>query len=325
MGQELHVVAGKGPVGSTTAALLAAEGHRVRVLSRSGAPGRSTAGIEHVAVDLSDAGAVRTAAAGAAVVYNCANPTYHRWATDWPPMAAALLDAASAHGSVLVTMSNLYGYGPVDGPLTEDLPLAATGTKGRVRVAMWEEALARHRAGDVRATEARASDFYGPGVTDGGLLGERLVPRLLAGRPVQVPCSPDQPHSWTYVPDVAAALVVLGRSPVAWGRAWHVPSGEPRTVRQMVGALAGAAGVEVPPIREIPWWVLRAAGVAVPFLRELRETRYQFDRPFVIDGGAASRELGLRSTPVADGCGATVAWWRERTGDRGTTGAVAAC
>src|SRR3954451_15829628 len=88
----LHVIVGKGPVGSTTAELLVARGNEVRVLSRSG--GTSTDGIEHRRVDASDADAVTAAARGAAALYNAVNPPYPAWATEWPPMAAALLSAA---------------------------------------------------------------------------------------------------------------------------------------------------------------------------------------------------------------------------------------
>ena len=84
-----HVIVGKGPVGTATAQALLQAGHEVRVLSRSG--GTSTPDVEHVAVDATDAGAVAAATRGADALYNAVNPEYHRWATDWPPLAAALL------------------------------------------------------------------------------------------------------------------------------------------------------------------------------------------------------------------------------------------
>src|SRR3712207_9184932 len=62
-------------------------------------------------VDASDADALTAATRGAVALYNAVNPAYHRWATDWPPVAAALLTAAERTGAVLVTMGNLYGYG----------------------------------------------------------------------------------------------------------------------------------------------------------------------------------------------------------------------
>jgi nucleoside-diphosphate-sugar epimerase len=153
----LHVIVGNGPVGSATAALLADAGHTVRVITRSGKPANADPRIDYRALDATDTDRLARAAHGAAALYNCANPQYHRWPIDWPPIAAALLAAAQRTGAVLVTASNLYGYGPVGGPLTEDLPLASTGTKGMVRAAMWRDALAAHAAGRVRATEVRAS------------------------------------------------------------------------------------------------------------------------------------------------------------------------
>lgn len=319
---QLHVIAGKGPVGSTTADLLVAAGHRVRVLSRSG--GTSTDQVAHVAVDVSDAAAVLLATRDADAIYNCLNPEYHRWATDWPPMANALLDAAEAHDAVLVIMGNLYGYGPVDGEITDDLPLAATGTKGRVRVQMWNDALDRHRAGRVRVTEARASDFYGPRVTEGGYLGERAVPRLLAGRKPQVIGDPSQPHSWTYIPDVARTLVTLGTDGRAWGRAWNVPTAPARSMREMVAAMCDVAGVPDVGVMRMPWPLVRAMGLFVPFMRELQETRYQFVRPFVLDSSEFTAAFGQRPTPIDDGAAATVAWWREHLGSTVTTSRLAA-
>lgn len=304
---------GGGAVGTATALGLADAGHRARVITRSGG-GPAHPAIERVAADAADPSALRPLVGGAAALYNCANPPYHRWATAWPPLAASLLSAASASGAVLVTMGNLYLYGPVGGPMTEDLPLAATGVKGRVRAAMWAEALAAHRRGDVRVTEARASDFIGPGVTASGHLGERFVPRLLAGRPVTHVMGPvDVPHSWTAVDDVASALVVLATDGRAWGRAWHVPTNAPRSYRQAARDVCKRAGVPVPAVRAVPGWALRAGGVAVPLLRELQEVRHQFERPFVLDSSAFETTFGAAPTPWEEVVDRTVDWWRART------------
>ena len=305
----LHVVLGKGPVGSTLTDRLVEAGVDVRVASRTG--GRSSGRVEHVALDASDAGALTAAARGADVLYNCANPPYHRWVEQWPPVADALLAAAESTGAVLVVMGNLYVYGPVDRPMTEDLPLSAPGTKGRVRVAMWEQALARHRAGALRMTEARASDFVGPRVVATGYLGERAVPRVLAGRAVQHIATPDQPHSWTSVDDVARTLEVLGVDERAWGRAWHVPTAPPLTYREAVHGLCRAAGVAPVRVTQLPHAVLRAAGLFSPMLRELEETRYQFTRPYVLDSSAATATFALTPTPLEQTFADTVAWWRE--------------
>jgi hypothetical protein len=81
--------------------------------------------------------------------------------TDWPPPAAALLRAAETSGALLVTTGNLYGYGAVDGPMTEGLPLLPNTQKGQVRVRIWNDALEAHRAGRIRTAEVRSSDYLG--------------------------------------------------------------------------------------------------------------------------------------------------------------------
>ena len=187
-----HVIVGAGPVGTATAHALVAAGHEVTLVTRSGS-GPEGSGLTRVAADASDPFALAEAVGAADALYNCANPPYHRWPELWPPMASSMLEVATRADAVLVIMGNLYGYGPVDHPMTEHDPLATTGTKGRIRVAMWEEALAAERAGRVRVTEARASDFIGPGVVETSHFG-RNVDRLLAraqglgpGRPGRAP------------------------------------------------------------------------------------------------------------------------------------------
>jgi nucleoside-diphosphate-sugar epimerase len=298
-----HVIVGAGQVGSTTALLLADAGRRVLLVSRSGS-GPDHSNVEKVAADAADRGTMLRLSVGAEAIYDCANPAYHRWPTDWPPIASSLLQAAKECNAVLVTLSNLYGYGPVDHPMREDDELAATGAKGRVRARMWEEAKAAHDAGQVRACEARASDFFGPGDTANHL--GRMIPRVLAGKAVRVIGNPDAPHSWTYVPDVARTLVMLAGDERAWGRPWHVPTSPPLSQREVVAALADLAGLPAPEVRRIPNWLLTALGVASPMLRELREVTYQLERPFVLDSSAVTEAFGLEPTPMREAIKATL-------------------
>ena len=307
----LQVVVGKGSVGSAVAEVLRAAGHEVRLLSRSGGGGGE--GVEALAVDATDAEALTTAAHGAAALYNCLNPEYHRWTTDWPPMAAALLTAAERTGAVLATTGNLYGYGDPQGrPLTEDAPLAATGSKGRVRVAMWQAALAAHEAGRVRAFEVRSSDYVGPRVLQTGHLGERVVPKVLAGKKVQLLGDPDAAHSFSYVPDVARALVTAAGDERAWGRAWHVPTAPPVSQRQAVALLCELAGCPPVQVGRVPWTAVRALGLVQPIMREMQEMRFSIDRPYVLDSSAFTTTFGQQPTTTREALAATLAWWQDR-------------
>ena len=298
MGESVLVI-GAGVIGSRVARMLAEEGRQVTVVSRRGS---GPAGVTSVAADAADAGAMGRLAEGVAVIYNCVNPPYHRWPTDWPPIAASVLAAAERSGAVLVTLSNLYGYGPGPydqaHPMTEATALAAAGRKGRVRARVWQDALAAHQAGHVRVAEVRASDFVGPGAESA--LGERIVGRVRRGRGVSVLGRADRPHTWSFTEDVARMLVVAGTDPRAWGRAWHAPSNEPRSQREAIGDFARAAGVGEVRVGEIPSVVLRGMGLVWPLMRELRETEYQFRDDFIMDSSAAQATFGLKPTPWAE-------------------------
>jgi len=302
-----HIVVGAGAIGTATALLLAERGEEVAIVTRSGS-GPTHPAITRTAADASSTADMAEIATGAVAIYNCANPAYHRWPTNWPPIAQALLTAAERSNAALVTVSNLYGYGPVSGPMTENLPLAAQGPKGLTRVQMWRDALAAHDAGRVRATEVRGSDYVGCGAQ--GHLGDRVLPRLLAGRDVTVMRSADTSHTWTATEDVARLLVTVALDERAWGRPWHVPSNPPRTQREAVSDLCRVAGLHPVKVKEYPSILIRGMGLFNPMMRELPEVAYQLEHSFVLDSTAAQQTFGLVPTPWDDVLADVIASYR---------------
>ena len=156
-----------------------------------------------------------------------------------------------------------------------------------------------------------AGDFFGPRVRTSHA-GERIVPALLAGKRVMVIGSATQPHSFTYVPDLAAAMIRAAQTPALWNRVWHAPTGPAVTQRQLAEAFAAAGGMPTPKVGAIPGWLLRIMGLLAPGMREIAEMLYQFERPFVMDSRASEASLGLHPTPLPEAAAATVAWWRAQ-------------
>jgi len=319
MSHPQHVVLGAGTIGTTIAEQLAAAGEPVRLVSRSGrSPG--IAGVEAVAADLTNPLAVRAAAAGAHVAYFACQPAYTNWPKGFPPLAEGVLGGLAGTGTRLAVVDNLYLYGPTGGrPITEDLPHAATTRKGAARVRLAEQFMAAHRAGDVPVVTARASDYFGPRGT-ATTVGDRFFAPLLAGKAVQVFGDVDAPHSNTYIPDFARALIELGRRDEALGEAWHVPTAPAVSQRRFAEMAADAAGLPTPKLSRPSKAMLRLVGLFVPPAREMIEMVYEFEEPFLLDSSKIERAFGLRPTPLEEALVDTVAWWR---GDAGNDEAVA--
>ncbi|MGP6205096.1 NAD-dependent epimerase/dehydratase family protein [Microbacterium sp. F2] len=312
MSRAPHVIVGAGPVGSSLARILADDAEPVIVVTRSGS-GPGSDGVRSVAADASDPEALSRIASGAAAIYNCANPgSYTQWERLWPPLASALLAAAESTGAVLVTMSNLYGYGPVMVPMTAQMPLNPTDHKGALRTRMWEDARSAHEAGRIRATEARASDYIGPTLPVASGLLARYAHSTLAGKPASVFADPDVPHAWTAIDDVARTLAALGRDDRAWGRPWLVPSNPPVSVREALRQLSTAVGAPEPRLRVVPRWLLKTGGLVVPLLREVDGMLYQFDAPFEVDATDTEATFGIEPSGWERLVAQTATAWRNR-------------
>jgi len=290
-----HIIIGAGPVGRATADALTARGADVVLASRSGT-GNTTA------VDATSAEALTQLADGAVAIYNCVNPpAYDKWPELWPPVANALLAAAQRSGAVLVTAANLYAYGPVDGAMVEGMPDAAPGKKAQVRATMTADAFAAHASGRLRAVEVRGSDYMGAGPGDYAHV-PRVIEKALQGNAVRVIGSADQPHTWTDVRDMGRALATVATEESAWGKVWHAPSNAPRTQAEAVNDVLASVGAKPVSVKAMPALLFTVVSPFVPILRELKETDYQFTRPYVVDSSAITAAFGLEPSPWDDIC-----------------------
>lgn len=309
---ERHVVFGTGQVGSALVAALAREGRAVRAVSQH-RPAAMAPDVAWRAVDLTDPEAATDAAKGASVIYQCLNAPYTQWPKLFPPLQHGVMTAAERTGALLVTLENVYGYGPTDGTsMTEDHPLAATTVKGRTRAAMTRELLSASNAGRVRIAIGRASDFFGAGVTE-STLGERVFAKALAGKPVDFLGDPSLRHTYSYVPDIAAGLATLGTDERAIGQVWHLPGPETTTTRTVLNLLGAQIGQPVT-IRSVPKVLLRALGLVSPMMKGLAEMSYQFEEPFVLDTSKYQSTFGPAGTPLDAALSDTLSWYRARSG-----------
>ena len=309
---ELHVVLGAGQIGSLLAHRLLERGHRVRQV-RQGPAGEARPGLEWLSGDVADPAFAERAARGARVVYHCVNPPYHRRQRLLEPIARGILHGVRAADAKLVVLDNLYMYGRCERPFTEDGPMRPVSRKGELRARVARLYAEAHARGEARVTSGRASDFFGPGITLAAIFGERNYRRLLAGKPAEAFGDPDAPHAYSYGPDVAEALAVLGERAEADGEVWHLPAVPAEPTRKLLERLARALGVE-PRVVRVPDAVLKVLGVFDPIVREVPEMTYQWKAPFLLDDSRFRRTFGQRPTPLADAVAATAEWARQHYG-----------
>jgi nucleoside-diphosphate-sugar epimerase len=275
----------------------------IRQVSRH--PRRVNAADELFAADLLDPESTARAIEGSEVAYLVAGLKYDAgaWQEEWPRVMRNVIDGCKRHGSRLVFFDNVYAYGKVDGPMTEETPFNPCSRKGEVRAKIATMLLDEIRASSVSAMIVRSADFYGPGAEQ-SFPHATLFERLRKGKTPQWIGNPNAVHTFTYTPDAARGLAVLGRTAAAYGQTWHLPtSKEPLTGEGFIRMACELAGRPYK-LQVAPRWMLRLMGLFVAVLRENEEMMYQFENDYHFDSGKIESVFGLEPTPIRFGIAA---------------------
>ena len=304
-----HVVFGTGQVGRHLISQLVGLGHDVVAVNRSGG---SVPDAEVVTGDATDPAFTTAVCARADSVCFCLNASsYAGWSAEFPPLQQGVLAGAARAGARLVVLDNLYGYGPPRGQrLIETMTAKPTSHKAATRAAMTDALLRAHEAGQVEVTIGRASDYFGPGATQTAF-GQTVFDPALTGSTAQVMGDPDQPHSYSYTPDVAAGLATLATAAETTGQIWHLPVPETHTTRQLIEEVYRLAGHR-PRLTAAGRTALLAIGIVQPAMREYRHTLYQFTAPWIVDDSKYRAAFGDHSTPLNEALESTLDWYRDR-------------
>lgn len=294
----ITILGAGGGIGTELAAILAARRLPFRLVGRHPAP---VPGGELVSADVSDLEATVRAVAGSSVVHLLVGLKYDArvWQDVWPRVMANAIEACKRAGARLVFFDNVYMYGRVNGPMTETTPYNPCSKKGEVRARIATRLMEETAAGGLRAMIARSADFYGPG-TRNGVANVLVFEPLARGQKASWLIDDAVPHSQTFTPDAARALVMLAERDTAWNQVWHVPTAPaPPTGAQFIAMAAEALGVPAKH-RVLGRATLRVVGWFNPLVRESNEMLYQNDAPYVFDSSKFERAFGVAGTPYAD-------------------------
>ena len=259
------VTGASGFLGGLLAEILVERGEQVRVLARGSSDLRhlSHLQIHIVRGDLGDAAALAESVRGVRVIYHCA-----ACSTDWAPLQTYiatnvhgtqnLLDAAVRVGTVErflhVSTTDVYGYPVV--PCDENAPRRDVGLPYNRTKIQGEEAVWRaHREHGLPVTVVRPATIYGPRGKDfvveiAEMLRQRMMLLVDDGR---------ARGGFTYVDNVATAMMDAAASANTLGRAYNISDGTGATWRDYTNALADALGFSRPWLT-LPFPVAMALG-----------------------------------------------------------------
>jgi nucleoside-diphosphate-sugar epimerase len=299
-----------GAVSNELVKLLAARDLPFRTVSRHATPAASAT--ENKIADISNHEQALEAVSGSDIVFLLVGLKYdHKlWAAMWPRIMDNTIDACKRSNARLIFFDNVYMYGRVNGVMTEETPFNPSSKKGEVRAAIAECLIHEWKSGGLTALIARAADFYGPGAQN-GMANTLFFEPMNKGQKAMCLVSDSLPHSYTYVPDAAQALLRLAETPSAWNQTWHMPTtANPPTGREFILAAADAMGVP-PKYRILSRSMVKLVGLFKPVVGEVHEMLYQNDTPYLFDSSKYARAFGSATTPYVDGIRATAVGYKR--------------
>jgi nucleoside-diphosphate-sugar epimerase len=315
----LHTLLGAGgSVGTPLASELLARGARIRLVSRRGVP---LPGAETLRADLTRRDETIEAVRGSSVVYLLAGLPYRArvWEEQWPAVMSNTIEACKRAGAALIFLDNVYMYGRVVGPMTEETPYNPCSRKGEVRAQIARSLEDEMKRGALRAAIARAADFYGPHAERNALPHILALDNLMAGKPARWLVDVSLPHSFGFTLDSALGMALLGERPEALGQVWHLPTAAPPIDGRTFVELAGKE-IGVPArISVLKPWMVRLAGLFNSDVAETVEMLYQSEIEYRFDSTKITRVFGITPTPYPEGIRKTVAWLKTPRGGAGRT------
>jgi nucleoside-diphosphate-sugar epimerase len=268
---------------------------------------------ETVSADLSDLAQTIKAVAGSTIVYLLVGLKYDVkiWRELWPRIMSNAIEACKRANAKLIFFDNVYMYGKVVGPMTEETPFNPCSRKGEIRAQIATTLLSEVKVGNLTAMIARSADFYGPNART-SVANLLVFERLAKGAKPSCLVSDSAPHSYTYTPDAGKSLAVLADTESAWNQTWHVPTApKPPSGREFIELVAKEFAVE-PKYRILSRPLIRFGGLFNLDVRDSYEMLYQSDSPYLFDSSKFTKAFGQKPTPYAEGIRCTASAYKAR-------------
>jgi len=287
-----------GAIGTELAKTLRLYDQHIRLVSRNPQPVDPSD--ELFVADLCNAEDTEKAVAGSSVVYLCVGLKYDIkvWREKWPIIMKNAIDACLKHKAILVFVDNVYMYAvSALKHMTEEAAVNPSSKKGQVRQEIIKMLFDAINNKHLQACIARSADFYGPGIKNSILL-ELVYNNLKNGKTALWQQSKNKIHSFTYTPDAAKAIALLGNDPKALGKVWHLPTTREKLTGQEWTNLIASYLHTKPKLFVLPGWLLKIMGIFSPLMKELEEMSYQYKYDYYFDSSKFEDTFEFVPTPV---------------------------
>jgi|SRR5208282_3884393 len=302
-----------GAIGVELVKELAHSRQPVRLVGRN--PKLVEGATEAVSADISNLDQTIRAVSGSAIVHLLVGLKYDLgiWRELWPRIMGNAIEACKRAHAKLIFFDNVYMYGKVHGPMTEETPFNPCSKKGEVRAQIATTLLNEVKAGKLNAMIARSADFYGPHARTSVanvLVFDKFAKRATASWLV----NDSVPHSNTYTPDAAKSLALLANSESAWNQTWHVPTApKPPTGKEFINMVAKEFGVQ-PKYRVLSRPLIKVAGLFDSDIRESFEMLYQNEYEYLFDSTKFSKAFSFEPISYNEGVRRTASSYKSPIG-----------
>ena len=303
----MHTILGAGgPVANSLTKVLLDAGEKVRLVSRRRVP--ATGNAVWMKADLTDYESLKDAVTGSTMLYLCAGLQYNKkiWAVQWPRIMNNVIAVAKHTGARLIFFDNVYMYGLVNGPMTEETLYQPSSVKGEIRAKIARKLMDEAASGNIRATIARAADFYAAQSMN-SFFDSMVLAKYAKKRKAMWLGKANTLHSFTYVPDTGIALYTLAKDPTSNNQVWHLPTATAMSGKDFI-QLAAKIFDTKPAYSQVNKFMLQTMGLFNKLIGETAEMYYQFDHDYVFSSQKFEKKYGLLPTSYEKGFAEVRQW-----------------
>ncbi|WP_207427146.1 NAD-dependent epimerase/dehydratase family protein [Pedobacter sp. SYSU D00535] len=298
----MHTILGAGgPVSNALCRQLEQHQHSVRLVSRRPVSSQNSH-TSWMKADLLSYAEVLNAVKGSEVVYLCAGLKYDItvWQQQWPVVMTNVINAVKETNTRLIFFDNVYMYGLVEGEMTEETPYNPISKKGEVRAQIARQLMDEVKAGNLRASIARAPDFYGATDSMNSFFDMMVLTKFSKKQKAMWLGNPDTLHSFIYVPDAAKAVYLLGQNPDSDNQTWHLPTAKSLKGRNFI-TLAAEAFEEKPKFTRVNKLMLQTLGLFNPTIQGTVEMYYQYQYDYQFNSEKFEKAFKITAVPYKTG------------------------